>query len=128
MERKLLEIVLSAGVECASYAGEVRAHLLTNRAFVFVFVLADELVQLFFIVCSIEEGTKAFPLTQGFALLVKETSRSLLVGEYSSEDSTCTTAQLLDGNLSGFEGLKGFICSGKQLLLTGGNDLLSSCT
>ena len=125
MERKLLEIVVPEGEECASYAGEVRVYLFADRSL--GFILSYQLVQLFFIICSIEEGTKLFPLTPGIALLVKETSRSLLVGKYCPEDSSRVVTQLLDGNLRGFEGLKGFICSGKQLLLTGGDDLLSSC-
>ena len=124
MERKLLEIVVHEGEECASYDGEMWVYLFADR--LLGFILSYQLVQLFFIICSIEEGTKSFPLTPGSALIVKETSRSLLVGEYSSEDSTCTIAQLLDGNLRSFEGLKGFICSGKKLLLTGGDDLLRS--
>ena len=123
MERKLLQIVVPEGEECASYAGEVWVYLFADRSL--RLILSYQLVQLFFIICSIEEGTKSFPLTQGSALLVKKMSRSLLIGKYSSEDSSCTITQLLDGDLSGFEGSKGFICSGKKFLLTGGDDLLS---
>ena len=114
-------------MECASYAGEVRAHLLTNGALVFVFLLADELVQLLIIARGIEEGAESASHTPGIALIVKEQRRSPLVGKYCPEDSRRVVTQLLDGNLSGFEGLKGFIGSVKQLLLTGGDDLLSSC-
>ena len=75
---------------------------------------------------GIEEGAESASHTPGIVLSVKELRRSLLIGKYCPEDSSRIAAQCLDGNLRGFEGLKGFICSGKQLLLTGGNDLLSS--
>ena len=114
-------------MECASYAGEVRAHLLTNGALVFVFLLADELVQLLIIARGIEEGAESASHTPGIALIVKELRRSPLVGKYCPEDSRRVVTQLLDGNLRGFEGLKGFIGMGKKLLLTGGDDLLCSC-
>ena len=103
------------------------AHLLTNRAFVFVFVRADELVQLLIIARGIEEGAESASHTPGIALIVKELRRSPLVGKYCPEDSRRVVTQLLDGNLRGFEGLKGFVCSGKKLLLACGDDLLSCC-